>query len=101
MPFLTLSSANIDFLRWELRCRTYTTKKVFPTTKRVKLIGKKEFAATALDPEYETFVIHVASISSIQLDVRPQIPGFIVEKASTKIFAKYLGFADVFSPVKR
>ena len=32
--------------------------------RRVKLVGKKEFAAVALDPESETFVEHVASLSS-------------------------------------
>ena len=77
MPFLTLSSANVDFLGRELRWRTYTTKKALPTTKRVELVGKKEFAAAALDPELETYVVHVGSISfnilpsSSPLDVHP------------------------------
>ena len=39
----------------------------FPTTKRVELVGKKKFAATALDPEHEIFIVHIASISSIAL----------------------------------
>ena len=68
MPFLTLSSVDVNFLGRELRWRTYITKKALPTTKRVELVGKKEFAAAALDPESEIFVIHVASFSS---DVSP------------------------------
>ena len=65
MPFLTSSGADIDFLDWELRWRTYTTQVALPTTRRVELVGKKEFAAAALDPESETFVVHVASLSSV------------------------------------
>ena len=109
MLFLTLSDANIDFLDWELRWRIYTTEKIFPTTKRIKVIRKKEFAAAAIDPEHETYIIHIRSVSSIALpsfsplnaDVHPahrsQISGLIAEKALIKIPAKDLNFADIFS----
>ena len=65
MPFLTLSGADVDFLDRKLRWRTYTTQAAFPTTRRVKLVGKKEFAAAALDLEHETYVVHVGSVSSV------------------------------------
>ena len=95
MPFLTLSGADVDFSGRELRWRTYTTEEVLPTTRRVELVGKKEFAAAALDPEHETYVVHVGSVSSdalpssstsqLELDVhpsrRPQISGLIAEEA--------------------
>ena len=65
-------------------------------------------AAAALDPESETFVVHVASLSSVAspssspLDVylsrRPQIAGLIAEKAPTKVPVEHVNFADVFSP---
>ena len=70
---------------------------------------KKEFAAVAIDPEYETYVVHVASLSSTPLaslgytplDVypfrKPQISGLFAEKASTKVLAKDWDFADVIS----
>ena len=68
-------------------------------------MDKKEFAAAALDPEHETYVVHVASLSSTplaSLDVHPsresQISGLIAKEAPTKIPAKYSDFADVFSP---
>ena len=71
-------------------------------------MGKKEFAAAALDPKHETYVVHVGSVSSdallssSPLNVhpfrRPQISSLIVEKAPTKVSAEYLDFADVFSP---
>ena len=105
MLFLTLSGADVDFLDRELRWRTYTTKEALPTTRRVELVGKKEFAAAALDPEHETYVVHVASLSSApltSLDVhpsrRPQISGLIAEEAPTTVPAEYSDFADVFSP---
>ena len=110
MPFLTLSGADVDFSGRELRWRTYTTEEVLPTTRRVELVGKKEFAAAVLDPESETFVVHIVSLSSdaspsfslLELNVhpsrRPHVSGLIAEEASTKILAKYSDFADVFSP---
>ena len=59
-------------------------------------MGKKEFVAAALDLGYETFVVHVASLSSTLLN-RSQISGLIVEEAPIKVLAKYSDFADVFS----
>ena len=67
MPFLTLSSVNVDFLRRELRWRTNTTKKALPTTRRVELVGKKKFAAATLDLESEIFVVHIVSPGSDRL----------------------------------
>ena len=68
MLFLTLSDANINFLGRELRWRTYTIKKALPTTRCVKLVGKKEFAAATLKPEHESYVVYIGSVSS---DVLP------------------------------
>ena len=102
MPFLTLSNADVQFVEKELTWRSYTTAEALPTTKRVELINKKEFAKAALDENSETFVVHVASLSSTPLDVhpsrRPQISGLIAEEAPTKVPDEYADFADVFSP---
>ena len=109
-PYLTLSGADVDFLGRELRWRTYSIKKAFPTTSRVKLVGKKEFADAAFDPEHETYVVHVGlvrsnaspSSSPLELNVhpscRPQVSDLIAEKALMKVPAEYLDFADVFFP---
>ncbi len=32
-------------------------------TKRIKLIGKKEFIAATLDPDYKVFVIYIAAFN--------------------------------------
>ena len=108
MLFLTLSSANVDFLGCELRWKIYTTKEAFSTTKRIKLVGKKEFTAAVLNLEHEIYIVHVRSVSSdvspssFSLNIypfwRPQISGLIAKEAPTKVSAKYLDFADVFSP---
>ena len=45
MPFLTLSSADVVFFGWKLWWRTYTAIKTLLTTRYVKLVSKKEFAA--------------------------------------------------------
>ena len=103
MLFFTLSSTDIDFLDQKLWWRIYTTQKALPTTKRVKLVEKKEFAATPFDPKHKTFIVHIASLSSISLHANVHssyglpIVGLIVKKASTKVSAKYTDFADVFS----
>ena len=75
------------------------------TTRHVELVGKKEFAAAALDPEHETYVVHIASLCFTplaSLDVHfsrePQISGLIAKKAPTKVPAEYSDFTDVFSP---
>ncbi len=62
MPFLTMSNTDINFQARDLQWRSYTTGEVFPTTRQVELIGKKEFVAAALDPEHEALVVHVAAL---------------------------------------
>ena len=110
MLFLTFNGADIDFSGWELRWKTYIIEEALLTTRRVELVGKKEFAAVTLDPESEIFIIHVASLSSdaspsfspLKLDFhlshRPQVSGLIAEEASIKVPAKYSDFVDIFSP---
>ncbi len=63
MSFLTMSNADVDFQARDLQWKSYTIGKVLPTFRWVELIGKKEFAAAALDPEYKAFVVHVAALS--------------------------------------
>ena len=65
MPFLTFSNTDIQFAKKELTWRSYTAVKASPTTKRVKLIHKKEFAKTALDRQSETFVVHIAALEAL------------------------------------
>ena len=111
MLFLTLSGADVEFSGQELQWRTYTIKKALPITRRIELMGMKEFVVAALDSEYETYIVYVTSLSStplvaflgsIPLNIhpsqRPQIFGLIAKETPTKFPAKYLDFANVFSP---
>ncbi len=61
--FLTISNANVDFQAQDLRWRFYTIGDVLPTTRQVKLLEKKDFAATALDLEYEVFIVPIAALN--------------------------------------
>ena len=72
-------------------------------------MGEKECAFAALDPEYESYVVYVASLSSNSLVAslgstplnvhpfqRPQISVLIAKEAPTKVFNEHTNFADVF-----
>ena len=71
-------------------------------------MGKKEFAVIVLNPESETFVVYVVSLSfeaspsSSLFDIhpshKPQASGLIAKEALTKVSTKYSDFVDVFSP---
>lgn len=63
MLFLTMSNIDINFQMQDLQSRSYITGDIFLITRRVELIGKKEFAIAALGPRYETFVIYVATLN--------------------------------------
>ena len=69
MLFLTLSNADIQFAERRLVWRTYSAAEALPTTRRIEIIGKKEFAAAALNEEDETFVVHMAALSVVDLSI--------------------------------
>ncbi len=103
MPFLTMSNADVNFQAWDLQWRSYTTEDILPTTRWVKLIGKKEFTAAALEPEHEAFVVHVVALSvdagdEVHLSKRAQIAHLKADEPPTKVPSKYADFADVCSP---
>ena len=99
MPFLTLSNADVQFVEKELTWGSYTTAEALPTTKRVEIIYKKEFAKAALDENSETFVVYVASLDlKIHLDREAQIASLLTEEV--KIPDEYSDFTDVFSEKK-
>ncbi len=68
MLFLSLSNANIEFAELgKLTWRTYTAAEGLPTTSRVELIDKREFARAALDENSETFVVHVSTLEATMI----------------------------------
>ncbi len=99
MLFLALSNADSQFGAEKLTWRSYTTAKALPTTSRVELINKREFAKVALDENSETFVVHVATLKAMTIhpSQAAQIATLQWHKALTKIPAKYSDYADVFS----
>ena len=102
MSFLTRSDAHINVSDREFWWKIYNIEKALLNTRHVKLVGTKEFAAAVLDPEYETYVVHVASLGSTSSNVhsfwRPHISGLIAKEAFIKLFDEYANIANVFSP---
>ena len=100
MYFLTLSNADIQFSEKELTWRSYIAKKALPTTQRVELINKKEFAKVALNENIEAFMVHVSFLNlglkmTIYSDWEAHIALLLAEKIT--VSAEYLDFADIFS----
>ena len=100
MFFLTFSKADIWFTDRELVWRTYTAKNALLTTRKVEIIDKKKFAATALNEDDETFVVHVVALAKpttmpIHPSYQAQLTALTSEK--TGIPAEYSEFFDVFS----
>ncbi len=68
MPFLSLSNVNVEFAELgKLTWRTYIVAEALPTTSRVELINKREFAKAALDENSETFVVHVSALEATRI----------------------------------
>lgn len=72
---------------------------VLLTTKRVKLVGKTEFAAIILNLDDKTFIIHLVSITNlapVHFSCKAQITSLKVNKVSIAIQFEYVDFIDVF-----
>lgn len=78
-------------------------QEAFSTTKRFELVGKKEFATTILNLEYEIFVVYIISLYFTVLtdiNIHPfhklQIASLIAKKTLIKVFVKYAEFVNIF-----
>ena len=100
MPFLALSKVKVDFAERKLTWKVYTIAEALPTIKRVQIIGLKEFAKAALDPDQEAFVVYVATFfSSMEVypDRKVQVATLIADEAPVAILAEYSDFENMFS----
>ncbi len=102
MPFMIMSNADVNFQSQDLQWRSYTTRDILSTTRRVELIEKKEFATPALDLEHEAFVVYVAALSVDSGDEvhplrRAQIAHRKADEVPTKVPSEYVDFADICS----
>lgn len=105
MPLLSLGNTEIDFDTKDFIQRLYTIIETLPSTSRVELINKKEFAKVVLDENSKTVVVHVMAlmaIESIGMKVRLsqalQLATLQWDNTLTKISAKYTNYTDIFSP---
>ena len=100
MSFLIFSDANIQFGEKEFEWKSYITAKVLPTTKKVELINKREFAIATLDKNTE-FVIYIATllvapIILAHISHKTQVNLLLTDKAAIKIRPKNLNYTDIF-----
>ena len=99
MFFLTLSNADIRFAEQELIWKTYSAVEALPMTRKVEIIGEKEFAAAALNEKDEIFVVHMVALSVIDSSVHPsrQAQISLLDVKKVTIPSKYANYTDVFS----
>ena len=111
MLFLAFSNADVEFI--ELRKLTwgfYIAAEALPTTSRVEVINKREFARIALNRNSETFVVHITTLevpttmlihllktSHVQRSNEPTLAVLKWDKALIKIQAEYSDYSDVIS----
>lgn len=67
--FLILSNTKINFIDCKLNSRLYTIIKTLLITKEVVLVKIKEFAVATLDLDDKTFIAHISSLASSNLNV--------------------------------
>ena len=100
IPFLTFSNADIQFAERESTWRSYTAKEALPTTWRIELIDKKEFAKAALDKNIEAFMVYVSFLSlGSKMIIHPAREAQIALQLAKKVtvLAESSDFANIFS----
>lgn len=104
MFFLTLSNVDVQFVEKKIIWRGYTITKALSTINKVELIDKKKFAATALDKNAKTFVVHIVTLSiapTLVMQVYPswwaQVRLLLADKAPIEVLSKYSDYINVFS----
>ncbi len=97
ISFFTMSNANINFQTQNLHQRSYIIKEMLLTIRKIELIGKKKFIVTALNLNYETFIIYIAAIN-INFDANDEVHSLKkTNETSIEVFNEYADFVNVFS----
>ena len=100
IPFLTFSKVKVDFINIELIWKAYTITEALFITKKVQIIGLKEFAKVALDLKQEAFVVQIITLFK-PIKMHPkrevQIATLIANEVFITILAEYSNFENVFS----
>ena len=100
ISFLTFSKVDIRFIERKLVWGIYTAAEALPTTRRVKIIDKREFVVVALNTNDGTFVVHVAALAkptTIPIYSSCQAKVTALTSEETGILAEYSDFSNVFS----
>ena len=66
--FFFFSNADVKFAELEkLIWKTYTAVEALSTTSWIKLISKRKFAKTALDKNFEIFIVHISALKAMTI----------------------------------
>lgn len=71
MLFLTLSNANVLFGVEKLTSRYNTSVEALLIAKQIKLINKHKFIKTALDKNFEIFIVYIAALKALESALHP------------------------------
>lgn len=99
MFFLIFSNTNIQFAEKKPTQRFYTIAKALSIIKKVELINKKKFVKIALDKNFKTFIMYIATLETLlakiltYIDRKAEITFLLIKKIT--IPDKYF-FVDVF-----
>lgn len=99
MFFLALSNVNIQFAENALIWRTYTIVRALITTRRVKLIKKKNFAKAVWDEDVKTFVVDMSllSLRLMRIHLAWEARMALILNEELTVSMEYANFADIFS----
>lgn len=92
--FLTLSKPNIWFIEQISIRKIYMTAKTLPTTKHIKITGKKKFAVAILDIDNKIFVMHITELTIMPIHFSRKVQVALLINIDIPI--KYSGFLDIF-----
>lgn len=68
LSFFSLNNADLEFAEpGKFIQRFYITIKALPTTSRVKLTNKRDFAKAALDKNSKTFIIYIVTLDAMPI----------------------------------
>lgn len=71
MSFLTFSIADIQFNNESFTWRTYCSAEALAPARRGEFINKYKFSESALNDNYQTFVMHVAALKTWEPTIDP------------------------------
>lgn len=101
MLFFSLSNVNIWFgEKNNLTQKNCTVTEALSTTKREKLINKRECTKMAMDENTKIFMVPIAILSALLIHSSQEVQLELLQanKTTTEVTPKYSDYGNIFSP---